>query len=42
MTRHATASCAAAGRESDPDYVAYHDTEWGVPSRDDRGGCSSS
>jgi len=21
---------------SDPDYVAYHDREWGVPSRDDR------
>lgn len=21
---------------SDPDYVAYHDTEWGVPVRDDR------
>ncbi len=20
--------------ESDPDYVAYHDTEWGVPARD--------
>ena len=20
--------------ESDPDYVAYHDTEWGVPTRD--------
>ena len=22
--------------EADPDYVAYHDLEWGVPSRDDR------
>ena len=22
--------------ESDPDYVAYHDTEWGVPARDAR------
>jgi DNA-3-methyladenine glycosylase I len=22
--------------ERDPDYVAYHDEEWGVPSRDDR------
>jgi DNA-3-methyladenine glycosylase I len=22
--------------EADPDYVAYHDEEWGVPSRDDR------
>ena len=22
--------------EGDPDYVAYHDEEWGVPSRDDR------
>src|SRR4249919_176895 len=22
--------------ESDPLYVAYHDEEWGVPSRDDR------
>jgi DNA-3-methyladenine glycosylase I len=22
--------------EGDPDYVAYHDDEWGVPSRDDR------
>jgi DNA-3-methyladenine glycosylase I len=22
--------------ESDPDYVAYHDTEWGVPARDPR------
>jgi DNA-3-methyladenine glycosylase I len=21
---------------TDPDYVAYHDEEWGVPSRDDR------
>ena len=21
---------------SDPLYIAYHDTEWGVPSRDDR------
>jgi len=21
---------------SDPDYVVYHDTEWGVPTRDDR------
>jgi len=21
---------------TDPDYVAYHDTEWGVPERDDR------
>jgi DNA-3-methyladenine glycosylase I len=26
--------CAWAG--SDPLYVAYHDTEWGVPSHDDR------
>ena len=24
------------GSRSDPDYVAYHDEEWGVPSRDDR------
>jgi DNA-3-methyladenine glycosylase I len=22
--------------EADPEYVAYHDLEWGVPSRDDR------
>ena len=22
--------------ESDPDYVVYHDTEWGVPTRDPR------
>jgi DNA-3-methyladenine glycosylase I len=22
--------------EGDPDYVAYHDTEWGVPARDER------
>ena len=22
--------------EAEPDYVAYHDEEWGVPSRDDR------
>jgi DNA-3-methyladenine glycosylase I len=22
--------------EGDPDYVAYHDDEWGVPSRDER------
>jgi DNA-3-methyladenine glycosylase I len=22
--------------EADPDYVAYHDDEWGVPARDDR------
>jgi DNA-3-methyladenine glycosylase I len=22
--------------EADPDYVAYHDDEWGVPSRDER------
>jgi DNA-3-methyladenine glycosylase I len=22
--------------EADPDYVAYHDEEWGAPSRDDR------
>ena len=22
--------------ESDPDYVAYHDEEWGLPSHDDR------
>src|SRR3989441_3537377 len=22
--------------ESDPQYLAYHDEEWGVPSRDDR------
>jgi DNA-3-methyladenine glycosylase I len=22
--------------EGDPEYVAYHDDEWGVPSRDDR------
>ena len=22
--------------DADPDYVAYHDDEWGVPSRDDR------
>ena len=22
--------------EADADYVAYHDEEWGVPSRDDR------
>jgi DNA-3-methyladenine glycosylase I len=22
--------------EGDPEYVAYHDEEWGVPSRDDR------
>jgi DNA-3-methyladenine glycosylase I len=22
--------------DADPDYVAYHDEEWGVPSRDDR------
>lgn len=27
--------CAWAG--SDPLYVRYHDTEWGVPLRDDRG-----
>ena len=27
--------------ESSPQYVAYHDTEWGVPERDPRG-CSSS
>ena len=27
--------CAWAGT-SDPLYLAYHDTEWGVPSRDDR------
>ncbi|MDB9759205.1 DNA-3-methyladenine glycosylase I, partial [Gammaproteobacteria bacterium] len=20
----------------DPEYVAYHDTEWGIPVRDDR------
>ncbi|MCC6899875.1 MAG: DNA-3-methyladenine glycosylase I [Polyangiaceae bacterium] len=26
--------CAWAG--TDPIYVAYHDTEWGVPVRDDR------
>ncbi|MCH8883247.1 MAG: DNA-3-methyladenine glycosylase I, partial [SAR324 cluster bacterium] len=26
--------CAWAG--DDPLYVAYHDTEWGVPVRDDR------
>src|SRR5437773_9899307 len=25
--------------EGDPDYVAYHDDEWGVPSRDDRHLC---
>jgi DNA-3-methyladenine glycosylase I len=24
------------GPGADPDYVAYHDEEWGVPSRDDR------
>jgi DNA-3-methyladenine glycosylase I len=28
------ARCPWAG--SDPRYVAYHDTEWGVPSHDDR------
>jgi len=22
--------------EADPEYVAYHDDEWGVPARDDR------
>src|SRR5919198_3106040 len=27
--------CAWAS-EADPLYVAYHDEEWGVPSRDDR------
>lgn len=26
--------CAWCG--NDPLYVAYHDTEWGVPSHDDR------
>ncbi len=26
--------CRWAG--TDPDYIAYHDTEWGVPVRDDR------
>jgi DNA-3-methyladenine glycosylase I len=30
----ALARCGWCG--SDPLYVAYHDTEWGVPSRDDR------
>ncbi|MGY9058116.1 MAG: DNA-3-methyladenine glycosylase I, partial [Alphaproteobacteria bacterium] len=26
--------CGWAG--NDPQYIAYHDTEWGVPQRDDR------
>lgn len=31
---HRPTRCAWCG--SDPLYVAYHDTEWGVPSRDER------
>lgn len=34
MTLKALVRCAWAG--SDPDYVRYHDTEWGVPVHDDR------
>ena len=32
-----TASGAAAGAPADPLYVAYHDTEWGVPLHSDAG-----
>ncbi len=30
---HAAVRCDWCG--TDPDYVAYHDTEWGVPTHDD-------
>ena len=31
-----TGGCAAGGRVSTPEYVAYHDEEWGRPVRDSR------
>ncbi len=34
---HDTTLCRCAWVDlSKPDYVAYHDEEWGVPVRDDR------
>src|SRR5512135_3760008 len=40
-TSHATTSsdvsrCGWSSVSGDPLYLAYHDEEWGVPSRDDR------
>jgi DNA-3-methyladenine glycosylase I len=34
VTRKSPVRCAWAG--SDPDYIRYHDTEWGTPVHDDR------
>ena len=34
--RHADGLCRCPWAGSDPLYVAYHDTEWGVPEWDDR------
>ncbi|MFG1425537.1 DNA-3-methyladenine glycosylase I [Roseixanthobacter glucoisosaccharinicivorans] len=36
LTPHADGKCRCPWCGTDPLYVAYHDTEWGVPERDDR------
>ncbi len=36
MTHAPVPLCRCAWAGSDPLYCAYHDTEWGVPERDDR------
>ncbi len=36
LTPHADGKCRCPWCGSDPLYMAYHDTEWGVPERDDR------
>jgi DNA-3-methyladenine glycosylase I len=36
LIRHPDGRCRCWWPGSDPLYVAYHDTEWGVPERDDR------
>ena len=36
VQRHADGKLRCAWCPADPLYVAYHDTEWGVPVRDDR------
>jgi DNA-3-methyladenine glycosylase I len=36
VKRHADGKLRCAWCPADPLYVAYHDTEWGVPVRDDR------
>lgn len=36
LTPHADGLCRCPWCGTDPLYMAYHDTEWGVPERDDR------